>query len=84
MSSQLPSDPSSTPKVLIVGAGLAGLLLAILLEQIDVRYQVFERAAVVKPLGSAMALGPNILPIFEQLGLLEDLKRISKPYRSVD
>jgi hypothetical protein len=31
-----------------------------------------------------MALGPNILPIFEQLNLLDDLKIISKPYRSVD
>ncbi|KAG0221222.1 hypothetical protein BGX31_010072 [Mortierella sp. GBA43] len=74
----------SQPHVLIVGAGLAGVLLAILLEQIDIPYQIYERAAVVKPLGSAMALGPNILPIFEQLGMLDDVKKISKPYRSVD
>lgn len=31
-----------------------------------------------------MALGPNILPVFEQLGLLEEFKTISSPYRSVD
>ncbi|KAF9348867.1 hypothetical protein BGX34_002203, partial [Mortierella sp. NVP85] len=78
------APPPPPPTVLIVGAGLAGLLLAILLDQIDVPCLVLERAAVLKPLGSAMALGPNILPIFEQLNLLDALKNISKPYRSVN
>lgn len=39
------------PKVLIVGAGLGGVTLAILLEKAGVPYEVFERAAAVKPLG---------------------------------
>ncbi|KAF9349833.1 hypothetical protein BGX34_001572 [Mortierella sp. NVP85] len=72
------------PEVLIVGAGLAGLMLGMLLEKIDVPYQIYERAATVKPLGSAMALGASILPAFEQLGLLEDIKRIGLPYRYLD
>ncbi|KAG0231043.1 hypothetical protein BGX31_005655 [Mortierella sp. GBA43] len=67
------------PAVIIVGAGLGGLMLAILLEQINVPYHVFERATKVKPLGSAMALGASILPVFEQLGLFEELKEISLP-----
>jgi succinate dehydrogenase/fumarate reductase flavoprotein subunit len=42
-----------SPHVLIVGAGLAGLYLAILLEEANISYQVFERAAKVKPLGKS-------------------------------
>jgi len=39
------------PKVAIVGAGLGGLMLGQLLEQINVPYHIYERAKVVKPLG---------------------------------
>ncbi|KAG0332009.1 hypothetical protein BG000_010411, partial [Podila horticola] len=41
------------PKVLIVGAGLGGITLGILLERAGIPYEIFERAAEVKPLGSA-------------------------------
>ncbi|KAF8937107.1 hypothetical protein EDD21DRAFT_440422 [Dissophora ornata] len=64
--------------VLIVGAGLGGLVLAILLEKAGIPYMVFERAVKVRPLGSAMHLNCNILPLFEQLGLYDQLKAISK------
>lgn len=39
------------PTVLIVGAGLGGLLFGALLEKADIPYTIFERAATVKPLG---------------------------------
>lgn len=39
------------PKVLIVGAGLGGLMLGALLEKSNVPYLIFERAATIKPLG---------------------------------
>ncbi|KAK3828002.1 MAG: hypothetical protein J3Q66DRAFT_321600 [Benniella sp.] len=67
------------PEVAIVGAGIAGLLLGQLLEQIDVPYHIYERAATVKPLGSAMSLGASVLPIFEQLDMLDELKRFALP-----
>ncbi|KAF9953924.1 hypothetical protein BGZ70_000061 [Mortierella alpina] len=72
----------SPPKVLIVGAGLAGLFLAILFERANIPYQIFERAITMKPLGSVMCLNANILPVFEQLGLLDELMAISLPSRS--
>ncbi|KAF8938579.1 hypothetical protein BGZ58_000615 [Dissophora ornata] len=83
MSSQNPIA-KDVPAVLIVGAGLGGLLLATLLERIDVPYHIFERAAEVQPLGAAMTLGANILPVFEQLGLLEEIEKLSVPCPSLD
>lgn len=65
------------PRVLIVGGGLAGLLLAILLEHINWPYQIFERAEAVKPIGSTLALSPNILSAMEQIGIYEDLLKAS-------
>ncbi|KAF9571182.1 hypothetical protein EC968_000870 [Mortierella alpina] len=66
------------PTVMIVGAGLGGLTMAILLERAGIEYHVFERSQTVRALGSATGLGFNIMPLMEQLGLLEDLKKISK------
>lgn len=39
------------PKVLIVGAGLGGVVLGAFLEKAGVPYEIYERAAIVKPLG---------------------------------
>ncbi|KAG0231262.1 hypothetical protein BGW42_000364 [Actinomortierella wolfii] len=63
--------------VLIVGAGLGGCMLGALLERANVNYTIFERAKMVKPLGSAIALTANALAIFEQLGLYEELRSFS-------
>ncbi|KAI1299078.1 hypothetical protein EDD11_006498 [Mortierella claussenii] len=70
--------------VMIVGAGLGGVMLAILLERLKISYTVFERAAEVRPLGSAMVFGANILPVLEQLGLLEEVQKISLPCLGMD
>ncbi|KAI1299079.1 hypothetical protein EDD11_006499 [Mortierella claussenii] len=39
------------PKVIIVGAGIGGLLLGILLERANIPYDIFERASHVRTLG---------------------------------
>ncbi|KAF9162645.1 hypothetical protein BGX21_001293 [Mortierella sp. AD011] len=67
----------SNPKIIIAGAGLGGLTLAILLEKASIDYEILERATTLKPLGSAIALAPNVMPLLEQLGLMEELKGIS-------
>ncbi|KAF9370130.1 hypothetical protein BGX21_005673, partial [Mortierella sp. AD011] len=82
--SQPTSETKPRPEVLIVGAGIAGLTLAILLEQINIPYQIFERAEEVKPLGSAMSFTGSLFPALEQLGIYEELKQISKAYTSVE
>jgi hypothetical protein len=45
------STEEGKPKVLIVGAGIGGLLLGALLEKAEIPYEIFERTSVVKPLG---------------------------------
>ncbi|KAG0214658.1 hypothetical protein BGX28_001696 [Mortierella sp. GBA30] len=72
------------PEVIIVGAGLSGLLLGILLERADIPYNIYERAPKVKPLGAIMSLNVNILPALDQLGLLEELQKISFPSPGFD
>ncbi|GJJ74067.1 hypothetical protein EMPS_06425 [Entomortierella parvispora] len=72
------SSKRVAPRVLIVGAGLSGLMLAILFEKMgDVEYFILERAPAAKPLGSAMSLTPSIQLLFDQLGMGEELKKIS-------
>ncbi|KAF9202994.1 hypothetical protein BGZ49_006906 [Haplosporangium sp. Z 27] len=68
----------SNPKILIVGAGLGGLTLALLLERASIDYEIYDRFTSLSSVGSAISLAPNILPLFEQLGLLEGLKKIWK------
>ncbi|KAF9907148.1 hypothetical protein EC991_011288 [Linnemannia zychae] len=75
--SQMPTT-AEKPTVLIVGAGLGGLMLGGLLEKSGVPYKIFERATAVKPLGSAMSVGPTLLPIFKQLGIHDQILSIGK------
>lgn len=51
------------PKVLISGAGLGGLFLAILLERAAIPYHIYERAAVAKPLGRLRIANKCALPV---------------------
>ncbi|KAF9156204.1 hypothetical protein BG015_006789 [Linnemannia schmuckeri] len=78
-SPKMPLPPRPRPKVLIVGAGLGGLMLGILLDKIGVPYHIYERALEVKPLGALMSFSGNVLRLFEQLGMLEEVLSISIP-----
>jgi len=70
-------------QVVIVGAGLGGLLLAIMLEQAAaVPYVVLERATMARmPLegGGVIVITPQIQPLLQQLRLLEEVERVSRP-----
>ncbi|KAF9330967.1 hypothetical protein BG006_006134 [Podila minutissima] len=71
----------SRPKVLISGAGIGGLTLAILLQKGGIPYEVYERAKVIKPLGSAFVMGPGISSLLTQLGIYDEFVAIGKPQK---
>ncbi|KAG0222754.1 hypothetical protein BGW42_006342 [Actinomortierella wolfii] len=65
--------------VLIVGAGLGGLMLAALLERAGVPYVVLERSQEARPLGSAICVTPTVTAVFKQLGVYDELVKNSLP-----
>ncbi|OAQ33866.1 FAD/NAD(P)-binding domain-containing protein [Linnemannia elongata AG-77] len=66
------------PKVLIVGAGLGGLTLGMLLHKANIPFEIYERASVVKPLGSAMYFNSTTAPLFKQCGIYDEFLSIGK------
>ncbi|KAG0232490.1 hypothetical protein BGX31_005142 [Mortierella sp. GBA43] len=73
-------------KVVIVGGGLGGLLLALLLERASVDYVVLERSDVAKmPIegGGVITITSQIQPLLKQLGLLDALQHAAKPLTCV-
>ncbi|KAG0074940.1 hypothetical protein BGZ90_010342 [Linnemannia elongata] len=78
MATRTSGQQQSQPKVLIVGAGLGGVMLGILLEKADIPYTIVERSTTVKPLGSAMAIGGTLLGLFAQLGIFDEFVSLAK------
>ncbi|KAI9236559.1 MAG: hypothetical protein BYD32DRAFT_462383 [Podila humilis] len=64
--------------------GLGGNTLALLLEHAGVDFEIFERAAMIKPLGSAISLGCNILLIMRQPRVVNDIPLIGKLFPFTD
>lgn len=62
-------------RVAIVGAGIAGLTLANLLERIGCAVEVYEAAATLQPVGAGFTLQPNGLETIKHLGLETVIQR---------
>lgn len=69
--------------VLVAGAGIAGLTLALSLERIGVPVQVFEAVREIRPLGVGINLQPHAVRELDELGLLERLDAIGLRTREV-
>lgn len=68
--------------VLVAGAGIGGLAMALTLHQIGVPCVVFEQVRELKPLGVGINLQPNAVRELGDLGIgVEDLDRIGMPAR---
>jgi choline dehydrogenase-like flavoprotein len=77
-------------KVIVVGAGPVGLVLAHALQASGIDYVLVERRSQVQPDPAyGLFLWPQIMRIFHQLGLLESILAVSQPmleaiHRSID
>ncbi|KAG0225389.1 hypothetical protein BGW42_004459 [Actinomortierella wolfii] len=76
-------DTRIRPMVIISGAGLAGLITAIMFEFAGIDYHILEQASRLRPLGTSISLHPVVMRLMDQLGLLEDIQRIGKPLKSI-
>lgn len=64
-------------EVLIVGAGIAGLTLALELHAAGISCRVCEAAPDLKPLGVGINLLPHSVRVLDRLGLLDALARVA-------
>ncbi|CAI7658434.1 unnamed protein product [Penicillium glandicola] len=68
------SLPEETPfRVIIVGAGVAGLTLAHCLEKAQVDYVLLDKGVVAPPFGTTITLQPHGCRILHQLGMLQEV-----------
>lgn len=67
----------SLERIAIIGAGIAGLTCAIMLNQRGFKVSVFESAEEVRGIGAGIGLASNAIKAFEYLGLDQDVVAIS-------
>src|SRR5580704_4443058 len=60
-------------RILVAGAGIAGLTFINALDRVDCTIVVAERAEQFQPLGVGIVLHPNAMAILNELGLAEDV-----------
>lgn len=71
-------------KVLIVGAGPTGLMLAAQLARYGVPFQLIDQRAGPSPLSRAIAVQARTLELLDQLGLADEAVRLGHPARGVN
>ncbi|KAF9432287.1 hypothetical protein BGZ76_011019 [Entomortierella beljakovae] len=79
--------PQEFPEVIIVGAGLGGLMMGLLLERMGAPYTIIEGTPKPKALGTALICQGNILAALDQLGFMDEMtkmSRIIKPFTILD
>ena len=64
-------------QVMIVGGGIAGLVLALSLHQIGVSCRVYESVSELKPLGAGINLLPHAVRELDELGLIPALDAVA-------
>jgi 2-polyprenyl-6-methoxyphenol hydroxylase-like FAD-dependent oxidoreductase len=70
-------------EVIIVGAGIGGLVTALVLHRIGVKARVYESVAELRPLGVGINLLPHATKVLGQLGLIDALTEISVATREL-
>ena len=72
MDQQTPHDD-----VVIIGAGIGGLTLALALRERGIAATILERTAELREVGAAVALSANANNLFARLGVLDALEEVS-------
>ncbi|KAJ8096591.1 hypothetical protein POJ06DRAFT_286786 [Lipomyces tetrasporus] len=71
---------NSSFRVIIIGAGVAGLIASHCLQKAGIDHVVLERRAEIAPAeGASIAIYPHLMRILHQIGVLEEAKRACVP-----
>ena len=62
---------SFTDSIVIAGAGIGGLTLAIALQRRGIPVRVLERTRTLSPVGAGLTLQPNAMAVLQALGLTD-------------
>jgi salicylate hydroxylase len=68
---------SRTPPVVIIGAGVGGITLALLLSRSGIDAEVLEQSAELHEVGAAIGLAGNGARVLRHLGLGDSLAQAS-------
>ncbi len=70
-------------KIIVLGAGIAGLAVSIALARRGARVEVLEQADRIEEVGAGLQISPNGLAVLEALGVAGTLEHVSVRARSV-
>lgn len=74
------SESKSAFRVIVVGAGVAGLAASQVLQKAGIDHVVLERGSTVAPpAGASIAIYPNGARILHQLGVLKEVQKHTVP-----
>jgi salicylate hydroxylase len=78
---------SAQPTVIVAGAGIAGLCLALVLRQHGVAVRVLERSAELTEVGAGIQISANGMRVLRWLGLEDEMRAVAcnpRSFRAVD
>ncbi|MCD0448638.1 FAD-dependent monooxygenase [Actinocorallia sp. API 0066] len=70
--------------VAIIGAGIAGLTLAVALDRAGIDFDVYEQADVLSEVGAGVQLAPNASRLLHRLGLRDRLRAVAVEPRAIE
>jgi salicylate hydroxylase len=63
-------------RIIVIGAGIGGLAVALTLRRSGFEVQLFEQASELREVGAGVQISPNATRILHRLGLEEPLRRL--------
>ena len=72
---------ASHPKILIAGAGIGGLALALALQRKGMEAVIWERVPEIREIGAGLLLTPNAVWVLQQLGLSDETCKAGRVVR---
>lgn len=66
-------------KGIVIGGGIAGLTMAIALQQAGCEVAVYESATEIKPVGAGISMAPNAMTVLHRLGISKSIEAVGMP-----